>query len=287
MQTTTSLSVEDSYRLCENAARNSSFYNGFRLLPARKHRALSAIYAFMRRCDDISDSPANVEEKKIKFKEWRDLFAQAMDGNYFADPSLPALKDAIREYKIPVSLFYQLIDGTEMDLTTTHYDTFEHLYRYCYHVASVVGLVCICLFGFQDSQANECAEACGIAFQLTNILRDIKEDFQNDRIYLPQEDLVRFNYSDVDLANEIVDDRFYALMKFETERTKSYYEKARPLVGLIERDSRAGFWTMFLSYETLLHHIIEQGYPVFRVRVRLRKSEKLGILFKALTKTVS
>ncbi len=287
MPSATFVSVEESYRLCEDLSRGSNFYYGFRFLPARKHRALSAIYAFMRHCDDISDGPEAVPEKKENFRQWRNSFEQAMQEDHFTHPSLPALKDAIRAYDIPVLLFHQLIEGTEMDLTTTRYDTFAELYRYCYHVASVVGLVCLHLFNFREKRAMDYAEACGIAFQLTNILRDIKEDLQNDRVYLPQEDLRRFNYSERDLTNETMDERFIALMKFQSDRARVYYEKARPLVGMIERDSRPAFWTMYLSYEKILHRMEQQGYPVFHERVKLRKPEKLGIIFRALAKAVS
>src|SRR5262249_22241363 len=161
------------------------------------------------------------------------------------------------------------------------------LLNYCYHVASVVGLISICLFGYEEEKrAKECAEACGIAFQLTNILRDVKEDFQNDRVYLPQEDLRRFNYSEREFANEIEDERFYALMQFQTERAIEYYEKASPLVQLIHRDSRAAFWTMYLSYRTILQRIQDRNFPIYLERVRLSNGQRLGIVLKALTKFV-
>lgn len=286
MQSTTGVSVEDSYRLCESIARGSNFYNGFRLLPPQKHRALSAIYAFMRQCDDIADTDASLTEKKEKFGLWRTAFERAMQGDFSSHPTLPALRDAIEKYQIPPELFQKLIDGTEMDLVASRYATFEDLYQYCYHVASVVGLICIRLFGYQEDGARKRAEECGIAFQLTNILRDIKEDFQKDRIYLPQEDLRRFEYTEEDLANEIEDERFFALMKFEAERAKTYYEKARTLVTLIDRDSRPAFWAMFLSYRLILRHIEQRKFPVFRERVKLNQPDKVGILLKSLVKMV-
>ncbi len=268
--------------------RQSNFYAGFRLLPTLKFRSFSAVYAFMRQCDDISDEPASVEEKAKKFQIWRSVFNRAMEGDASAHPMLPALIDTVRRFHIPHKLFHQLIDGTEMDLTANRYETFDQLLKYCYHVASVVGLISIYLFGYKDqSQAQECAEACGIAFQLTNILRDVKEDFQNDRVYLPQEDLRRFNYSERELAKQTKDERFYALMQFEADRATHYYEKARPLLQLIDRDSRAAFWSMYLSYRTILRQIQARNFPVFFERVRLSQGQRLGIVLKALTKFVA
>lgn len=175
-----------------------------------------------------------------------------------------------------------------MDLSASRYETFEELLKYCYHVASVVGLISICLFGYEEEKrAKECAEACGIAFQLTNILRDVKEDFQNNRVYLPQEDLRRFDYSERELANQTKDERFYALMQFETDRAMLYYENASPLVYLIHRDSRAAFWTMYLSYRAILRRIQNRNFPIFLERVRLSNAQRLGIMLQALTKFVA
>ena len=280
--------IANSYKLCESMAKKSNFYAGFLMLPSQKFRSFSAVYAFMRHCDDISDEPGRLEEKAKNFKAWRTLFDQAVAGDATAHPTFPALIDTIQKFRIPARLFHELIDGTEMDLTTTRYETFDQLLKYCYHVASVVGLISICLFGYEDEKtAQECAEACGIAFQLTNILRDVKEDFQNDRVYLPQEDLRRFDYSERELASQTKDQRFYELMQFESDRAMLYYEKARPLVDLIHRDSRAAFWTMYLSYRTILGRIRERNFPIFLERVRLSHGQKLGIMLKALTKFVA
>lgn len=273
-----------SYRLCDTFAQKSNFYSGFRLLPSRKHRALSAVYAFLRQCDDISDTDGSVEEKKQEYAKLKLLFEDAMNNGSTAVPTFPALRDAIRAYDIPLEYFSQLMEGTQMDLTTTAYGTFEELYRYCYHVASVVGLICIHIFRFQDPRAKECAEACGIAFQLTNILRDIKEDLQRGRIYLPAEDLQRFGYTPEDLRREVRDSRFTGLMKFEADRAGSYYEKAASLTDMLERDSRAAFRAMFDSYHSLLKHIEKNNYDVLSRRVRLRTDEKIGIMLRALVR---
>jgi len=284
MNQTPNPQLEESYRLCDAFARKSNFYSGFRLLPARKHRALSAVYAFMRHCDDISDTDGSIEEKKQEFSRWKAQFEAAIKDGSFAVPTLPALRDAIQTFAIPQNYFLQLMEGTQMDLTVTAYKTFEELYRYCYHVASVVGLICIHIFEFQDPRAVDCAEACGVAFQLTNILRDVKEDLQRGRVYLPDEDLLRFGYTAAELAQGVQDERFRSLMKFEAERAVSYYEKAAPLTPMLASDSRSAFRAMFDSYRLLLRHIEQNNYDVLSRRAKLRKDEKLGIMLRALLK---
>jgi phytoene synthase len=276
--------LEDSYRHCESIARRSNFYNGFRLLPPAKRRALSAVYAFMRQCDDISDDDGSMPEKRQQFQNWRAQFEAVMRGEPTPHAILPAFGHTVQRFKIPVEYFHKLIDGTEMDLTTTRYSTFDELYDYCFHVASIVGLVCLHIFGFRQERAKTCAEACGIAFQLTNILRDIKEDLQRDRIYLPLEDLRRFGYSEYDLRREVMDDRFRTLMAFEVARARRYYASARPLVGFIERNSRPAFWTMYESYNTILNHIEACRYDVFSVRAKLNPRDAFTIILKALLK---
>ena len=283
MQATIVTTLEDSYSNSEKVARGSNFYSGFRLLPAKKRRALCAVYAFMRQCDDISDNEGGVEEKRVRFAEWRAMFEEAMRGGYAHHHTLPALRDTVRAFHIPVDYLRKLIDGTEMDLTAARYATFDDLYSYCYRVASVVGLVCIHIFEFQEEGAKEQAEACGIAFQLTNILRDVKEDLQRDRIYLPLEDMQRFKYTEDDLRRGVIDERFRKLMRFEVERARAFYTKGRPLARLIERDSRPAFRAMYGSYEAILRHIERRKYDVLTKRVRLKPLEKMRILFESFT----
>lgn len=275
-------SLEASYRRCEEIARASNFYGGLRLLPRGKRRALSAIYAFMRHCDDISDNEGTPEEKKRKFASARDWLERANRGESMDHPVLPALRDTIRTYRIPIEYFRQLILGTEMDLTRSSFQTFEELSRYCYHVASIVGLICIHVFGFRRAQAKEHAVACGIAFQLTNILRDVAEDLERNRVYLPMEDLRRFRYTREDLSRKVMDDRFRALMAFEVQRAQDYYRQARPLLKMIERNSRPAFWAMLESYHTLLRRIERCGYAVLNQRVKLTAGDKWRIAFASL-----
>ena len=274
--------LNDSYRRCQELARSSSFYAGLRLLPSSKRRALTAVYAFMRQCDDISDTEGNEAEKRQRFVQIRRRLDLALAGDFAKDETLPALRDTIGLFQIPTHYFHQVIDGTEMDLTCSTYATFEELHRYCYHVASVVGLICIHIFGFRDPRANEYAIDCGIAFQLTNILRDIREDLDRNRIYLPLEDLQRFNYSEWDLRRQVKNDCFQALMAFEIDRTESYYSKASALIGLLERDSRRAFTAMFEGYWTLLQRIKKHSSSVLDKRLRLNATDRLRVAIKAL-----
>jgi phytoene synthase len=277
-----SQSLDVAYRQCESIARGSSFYAGLRLLPPRKRHALSAVYAFMRLCDDISDDEGNASEKGQQILRTRDMFDLAMRQEFTGHPTLLALRDTIYSYHIPIDYFHKVIDGTEMDLTISNYQTFEQLYHYCYHVASVVGLICIDIFGYQDDQARKYAVACGIAFQLTNILRDVWEDLQRNRVYLPLEDLRRFSYTEEEMRHKVVNEHFRALMAFEVGRARDYYAEAQPLLKLIERDSRPAFWAMLESYQTILRRIEQRGYDVFCERVRLQRGDKWRIALKAL-----
>jgi len=239
-----------------------------------------AIYAFMRYSDDISDSPTSHSPQE-QFRLLRQLFDETLQGGHSDHPTLPALRDAVTRFHIPPELFHQLIDGTEMDLSRQKYETFDQLYTYCYHVASVVGLICLHVFEFKDQAAPRLAEACGIAFQLTNILRDIHEDMERGRVYLPAEDLKKFNYSEQDLRGIVIDQRFRDLMSYEIKRARDFYHQGRPLLKLIEKDSRPCFWAMFRFYESLLDGVEKAGPEIFTRRVRLSTGRKLLLVAEA------
>ena len=185
--------VATSYRLSRQIARSRArnFYFGICLLPAERRDALSAIYAFMREADDISDGAGTVPERQARLHEWRAILDRTLAGDVSGSPISPAFHDAATRFAIPAEYFHELITGTEMDLSIRSYATFDELYKYCYRVASIVGLCSLYVFGFSDPAAKELAEKCGIAFQLTNILRDVLEDAGNGRVYLPEEDLKR------------------------------------------------------------------------------------------------
>jgi phytoene synthase len=277
-----SVSLEESYARCGRIARQTgkNFYYSFLVMPREKRAAMCAIYAFMRRSDDIADSTANPAVALEGLRQWRVQVDAAFKGGEAADPTLPALVDTVRKYKIPQSHFHELLDGTEMDQTTTRYATFDHLYKYCYRVASAVGLVVLPIFGFKDKGALAPAEACGIAFQLTNILRDVKEDAQMGRIYLPLEDLRRFGVSEDDILNARATPEFLELLKFEAGRAHEFYEKAKPLVKMIDVDSQGTLAVMIAIYGGILRKIEQSNFAVLEERMRLSTVEKLWIVGK-------
>ncbi len=273
-----------SYRLAEMTARQRArnFYYSFVVLPGEKRHALCAVYAFMRCCDDISDGVESLEAKRAGLQRWRQQLDTILTSQLPCDSIFPAFRDSVRRFSIPAEYFHWIIDGAEMDLTVDRYDTFQELYRYCFDVASAVGLVCLHIFGFRDDRAKEYAEHCGIAFQLTNILRDVREDAEMGRIYLPGEDLRRFEYQPRELREGILDDRFRRLMTFEAERAAEYYARGRKLLPLVDPISRPALWAMIEIYSRILGKIRRRNYDVFRNRVRLANSEKALIMFRAL-----
>jgi len=272
-----------SYRSAETVARSrSNFYYSFVVLPSDKRRAFCAVYAFMRYCDDISDGADSRSSKQAQLRDWRSQLDAAFAASSRENPILPAFRDTVQNFSIPAQYFHWIIDGAEMDLDVVQYETFNDLYKYCFNVASAVGLVCLQIFGFTDERARQYAEKCGIAFQLTNILRDVKEDAENGRIYLPMEDLKRFGYTADELRRGVVDERFRKLMEFEATRAREYYAAARNLLRLVDNSSRPALWAMIQIYERILNRIERQQYDVFRNHVRLSSAEKISIALKAL-----
>ncbi len=276
--------LETSYTYAAGVARKRArnFYYSFLVLPPEKRRALCAVYAFMRYCDDISDGAAAGEDKREMLRKWRAQLDLALSGNLAGNSIFPAFYDSVRRFSIPGEYFHRVIDGAEMDLTIDSYRTFDDLYRYCYNVASAVGLVCLHIFGFSDQAARIHAEHCGIAFQLTNILRDLGEDARMGRIYIPGEDLERFSYTRADILGGVVDERFRALMAFEAGRARYYYSRARPLLSLIDEVSRPSLWAMMEIYFRVLRKIVRSRYDVFAGRIRLSDTEKASITLRAL-----
>ncbi len=282
--------VERSYEQCRQVARKaaSNFYYAFYMLPRPKRDALCAIYAFMRLVDDASDSPtASADEtsglvlKRAALSRWRALLDECAVGNTAGHFILPAFADAIRRYGIPSRYFHDLISGAEMDLLETNYATFESLQEYCYRVAGTVGLTCIHIFGFQDDHAPELAERLGIAFQLTNILRDVRSDLEMGRVYIPAEDLRRFGCTAAELGRGVVTPAVRELLRFEAQRAWEFYRQGVRLIGKIERDSRAALWALARIYSSLLARIEDRDFDVFSERVRLSTAEKAGILLRA------
>jgi phytoene synthase len=280
----TRIDLDESYRYCAQVAKREAknFYYSFKVLPPEKRAAMCAVYAFFRYSDDISDEAALTRSKHDLLPKWREALDRAFEGDYGNSKILPAFHDTVKRHAIPKQIFHDLIDGTEMDLSRTRYETFEDLYKYCYRVASTVGFVCIYVWGFTGGDAAHApSEACGIAFQLTNILRDVKEDAERGRIYLPLEDLRRFKYTEDDLLRGVYDERFHALMQFEAARARDYYRKALALPPLLAPVGRPSFFAMYRIYRGLLDEIEQRDYNVFAGRASLSKSRKLSILAKA------
>jgi phytoene synthase len=249
----------------------------------------------MRRCDDIADDPSlSAADRRQKLDAWVDAFHSALAGLPTDDPILLALTDAQRRFSISVGLLDQLAFGTAMDAeenqsSPSHpiqYRNFQELERYCYNVASVVGLVCIRIFGYTDPAAEPLAERVGLAFQLTNIIRDIKEDADLGRIYLPEEDLTRFGLASADLAPALDLARIRPLLELEAERAFENYRAAEELTPLIAEDSQPALWVLVTIYRSLLEKIVRLNYDVFSRRVSLSTREKLTILGKGFLQRI-
>ena len=287
--------LSHAYAVCRGISRRAAknFYYGFMVLPSEKRNALSAVYAFMRHADDISDE-AGVDSqlKRQKLQEWLDASKEVFAGKATDDPVLMALGDAQKKFKIPPELFEKLVYGTSLDLDIPTAsaespailcETFEDLKQYCYYVASVVGLVCIRIFGYQDTKAEFLAEDCGLAFQLTNIIRDIKEDASMGRIYIPAEDMARNSLTAANFTSSVLQDpaqvqHLRPALEYEAERARKYYESAKWLMELIDEDSRAALWVLVEIYSRLLQKITDRNYDVLTERVRLTLWEKLKVL---------
>jgi phytoene synthase len=273
-----------SYAYCRGIARSAArnFYYGFLLLPGEKRNALCALYAFMREIDDIADLPGDLAEKRRKLAERRAEMDRAIAGEHDDNPMWPAFRNTVTHYGIPPRYLHDLISGAEMDLTVRTYETFDRLREYCYRVAGTVGLCCLYVFGFTDPRAPELAEKLGIAFQLTNILRDLPRDLRIGRTYLPQEDLERFGCSREALTRESSDPTFQYLMRFEADRAWQFYGEGWPLLSLISDDSRAGLWALARIYAGILAKIEARNYDVLSSPpAGLSATEKIWILVRA------
>src|SRR6202167_2617580 len=284
-----------AYSVCRGItrAKAKNFYYAFLALPKRKRQALSAVYAFMRRCDDIADDPGlSAQPRPFNLDAWWAALHSAQQGQPTDDPILLALTDAQRRYSTPAGLLDDLAFGTAMDVVEPapdqaappslilQYKTFEDLRLYCYRVASVVGLVCIHIFGYRDPAAESLAEQCGLAFQLTNIIRDVKEDAAMGRVYLPEEDLAKFGLSAAELLTTPDADRFRPLLALEADRAHEGYQAGDQLIPYITEDSQPALWVLINIYRKLLEKIAERNYDVFNGKITLSVGEKLRILGK-------
>ena len=280
----TPASLPASYALCRDFTRRSAsnFAWAFWLLPKQKRMAMYALYAFLRKIDDLGDNNLPVAVRRADLDEWRLSLDAALAGT-FDDPLLPAVADTVRRFSIPVQHLTDVIDGVAMDCLETNSDeprfgTFAELEHYCELVASAVGMACIHIWGFSDPAAVEPARQCGIAFQLTNILRDLKQDADQGRIYLPREDFERVGYTAIDLRRGLRDARFAALVRLEVERAEGYYQRAAELQRYLDPAGQRLFGTMMSTYRGLLEKIKQVETGVLAERVRLSRLQKLRIV---------
>jgi phytoene synthase len=272
--------LNKAYEQCERITKSEAknFYYAFRTLPSRERRAIYAAYAFCRICDDIADEERSPGEKRRLFEQTRRLLNGDGDGTH---PVFEALGDAAASFGIPAQYFEEVIQGVEMDLTRTRYETFEDLRGYCYKVASTVGLICIEVFGYEHFGAKHHAVDLGLAMQLTNVARDVREDLQRGRIYIPQDEMARFGYSERELAEGVVNDAFRDLMAFQVSRARRYFESGRRLIPLLPPRSRACPRVLVEVYSAILDRIEASGYDVFQRRIGLTSGEKLFLLAKS------
>jgi phytoene synthase len=295
-----SITISESYEACHHIARaaHSNFYYAFFLLPKAKRDALAALYAFMRLVDDVADENQGLLVKQRGMAKWRAALDEAVTGNsqafdgtavvplpseasYGESEVLPALVDTMRRYKMPARYLHDLISGAEMDLTVQNYPTFDRLREYCYRVAGTVGLTCTHVFGFHDPRALDLAEKLGLAFQLTNIIRDVREDYAAGRVYLPEEDLQRYSVSPEDFGRAEATLGVRELLRFEADRAWQCYEEGAELFGMIEPESRSALWLLVHTYSALLARIELLDFAVFGERVRLSRAEKMIFTAKA------
>jgi phytoene synthase len=291
------LNLAQAYGACRAIAKREAknFYYSFVALPEPRRNAICAIYAFMRQADDLADDESlSREERRRRLDRWLADWRGVCHGGDSSDLVFVAVRDATERFHIPLSLLDELVAGTTMDLQPSAsdgpdtYATFADLYRYCYLVASVVGLVCIRIFGYTDPRAEKLAEETGIAFQLTNILRDVAEDAERNRVYLPLEDLAAHNVSlDSVLhrapgAPPTAHER--ALLASIAGRAEKFYESAQLLLPLIDAESRPALWVLVSIYHGLLKRIERADYDVFSRRASVPMAQKLSILAVGLVR---
>ena len=275
------ISAEDILINLQNEMKKSktNFLYSTIFLKREKRLALNCVYAFCRKSDDIVDDETSTpEEKLIRLDEWKEEFTNSINGNirnnYFI-----ALNFVINKYKIPVSAFLDLLKGMELDISGKKYQTFEDLYQYCYYAASTVGLMSIPIFGYKNSDTVDFAVNLGIAMQLTNILRDVAKDAKNGRIYLPLEDMEKFQYTEKDILNNNYNDNFRQLMKYQCKRAEEYYKRADKFLAVEDSRNMITAKIMEIIYHNLLYRIEKLEYNVYGNTIRIPKVKKLFLAY--------
>jgi phytoene synthase len=278
--------LKSSYNLCKDIARREArnFYYSFLTLPRQKRYAMCAIYTWMRRLDDLADDAPSPQEAEKAVLGWKQKTHEELETASSKDPTeenlWPALRDTVQRYKIPLKYFDEIIEGALMDQVITRYQTFDELYQYCYRVASVVGLVCLRVFEFSNPEVEKNGEWLGIAFQLTNILRDVGEDADRGRIYLPIQDLKKLGISEEILLEKKLTPELKNYFVNFVDQIEEYYTKARPITSLVSKESRPTLKIMTDIYHGILVEIKKQDYDVFSQRARVPTWKKLAIVAK-------
>lgn len=284
--------LKSAYAHCRAITRYyaKTFYMATRFLPNEKQRSIFAIYGLCRYLDNLVDETVDlmhhteidISEVDDKLNEFSDKLIGVYNGKLSDDPILLAFSDTLRRYHIPIELPFELMEGVRMDLVKNRFESFKELYDYSYKVASVVGLMTSRVFGYSDEKALDYAIDLGIAMQLTNILRDIGEDLERNRIYIPQNELKMFEINESELFNGIKSEKFVELMKFQIKRAREYYSLADIGIKMLDRDSRLPVYLARYNYSRILDKIEENEYGVFNERAYLSKMEKFSILPKIL-----
>lgn len=278
--------LENSHAFCRDLSRREArnFYYSFLVLPPDRRRSMCALYAFMRHTDDLADEAGTPDGKRSALDHWRTDLAETLAGRPAGWPGFPALADTVKRHGVPDRYLHEVIDGVLMDLEPRPFATFDDLRGYCYRVASAVGLCCIHIWGYrsEEGRAESMAEDCGIALQLTNILRDVREDAQAGRTYLPTEDLDRFGVSPQDLAADRPSPAVRALLEFEGKRAYDHYAQSAPLVRLVDPVGRPVLRAIVGIYRALLDEIVRRDYDVMAGRVSLPGWRKTAITLRAL-----
>jgi 15-cis-phytoene synthase len=273
----------DEYCQQKAAASGSSFYYSFLFLPPDKRRAITAFYAFCREVDDVVDETQDIGVARTKLAWWRTEVVNIYQGNP-QHPVGKALQTVVTQFHIPQEKLHEIIDGMEMDLTHHRYADFKSLQRYCYLVASVVGQVSAMIFGYTDKKTLDYAHDLGMAFQLTNIIRDVGEDARRDRVYLPQDELAQFGLQNSDILNAKYSDNFSKLMQFQTERAQKFYESAFAALPAADKKTQRAGLIMASIYRTLLDEISKKKFQVLHQRIALTPLRKLWLAWKTWVK---
>ncbi len=274
----------DQYCQDKTARSGSSFYYSFLFLPPNQRRAITALYAFCREVDDIVDMGGEAAIAAVKLNWWRDEIARLFAGEA-QHPVTRALTPVIKEFDLPQEQFLEIIDGMQMDLEQHRYASFKELGLYCYRVASVVGLLAAEIFGYRDRHTLKYAHDLGIAFQLTNIVRDVYEDAQRNRIYLPLDELQQFGVLENDILQKIETPAFHDLMRFQTERAKRYYDQAFAQLPDEDRYSQRCGLIMAAIYRATLEEVERDGFHVLQHRISLTPLRKLWLAWKTAMQT--